>query len=96
MAATREDIDSWIAEAISDNQEFIISVCDTFDWEDYPVYCKDKKELLLKYPHYDGKNMQKVNEIIQIKNGKAQENLKISNIQFNERKKRIYRRMLEL
>jgi len=69
MAASREDVDRWIEHAIEAKCEFIISVCDTFDWDDYPVYCKDKNDLIMNYDQYDGENMQRVNEIIQIIDG---------------------------
>ena len=81
MAATRQDIDGWIKQAIKDKMKFIISVCDTWDYEDYPVYCKDEKELKTEYAHYDGgENMQMVNEIIKIENDKVTEGLSIYNI----------------
>jgi hypothetical protein len=38
MAASREEVDNWIERAKNDKFEFIISACDTFDWEDYPVF----------------------------------------------------------
>jgi len=66
MAAIRKDVDHWIETALKEGNRIIISVCDTFDYEDYPVYCKDVKELLEKHCEFDGVNMQKVNEIITI------------------------------
>ena len=69
---TKDDIARWINYAKQEKYEFIISVCDTFDYEDYPVYCKDKKELKEKFVHYDGVNMQQINEVIHIKDEKIQ------------------------
>jgi len=80
MAASRKDVDRWIKFAKEDKYEFIISVCDTWDWDDYPVYCKDKNELIKKYDDYNGVNMNKINEIIQIKDGEVFENLNINTI----------------
>jgi hypothetical protein len=45
MTVNKDDFDRWIKTAIKKKCEFIISVCDTFDYDDYPVYCKDKNEL---------------------------------------------------
>lgn len=67
MAATKQDIEQWIKYAKEKGYEYIISVCDTFDWEDYPVYCKDKEEVIEKTSEYNGVSMQTINEIIQIK-----------------------------
>ena len=63
---TIKDIERWITFAKQGNYKYIISVCDTYDWEDYPVYCKDEYELKIKYPEFNGVNMQRVNEIIMI------------------------------
>lgn len=77
MAATREDVDRWIETAKKEGNKFIISVCDTFDWDDYPVYCKDEGELAKKKPEYNGVNMQKINEVIRINDdGSVTENLR--------------------
>jgi hypothetical protein len=79
MPATREDVDRWIATAKKKKYKFIISACDTFDWDDYPVYCKDAKELNDEFYEINGKNMQKVNEIIRIDGDVVTENLTIEN-----------------
>ncbi len=80
MAATREDVDRWIETAKSNKSMYILSVCDTFDYDDYPVYCKDKKELIEEYSDHHGKNMQRVNEIIRINaDGSVNENLNLNN-----------------
>lgn len=64
--ATRDDVNRWIRTANANGYEYIISVCDTFSYDDYPVYCKDKAELAIKKSKYDNVNMQKINEIIKI------------------------------
>jgi hypothetical protein len=67
MAASGSDVDFWIKIAKKDKMKYIISVCDTFDYSDYPVYCKDEKELAVKEKQYrSGENMQRINEIIKI------------------------------
>jgi len=78
MAATRQDVDRWIETAKKQNSQFIISVCDTYDWDDCPIYCKDKTELMEEYNEHNGKNMQRVNEIIKIEGKKVTENLSLS------------------
>ncbi|HUS49397.1 MAG TPA: hypothetical protein VMZ91_04490 [Candidatus Paceibacterota bacterium] len=81
MAATRDDVNMWIEIAKGGNYEFIISVCDTFDWDDYPVFCKNKEEVLKESRQYNGVNMQKINEIIQIKSdGSVREDLNLAMI----------------
>jgi hypothetical protein len=66
MAATAQDVQDWIKHGKLQKATHIISVCDTFDWDDYPVFVlpnENVDEVKLKY---DGKNMQKINEIIDL------------------------------
>lgn len=66
MAATRERVNLWIEAAKATKSKYIISVCDTFNYEDYPVFCKDKVDLIEKHKRYDDNNVQYVDEIIRI------------------------------
>lgn len=81
MAASRTDVDRWIKTAIQQKCSYIISVCDTYDYDDYPVYCKDLSEVHEKSNRYNGTNMQRINEIIRInQDGSVVENLNLYNI----------------
>ena len=65
MAATRDEVDIWIAHAKSIGASHIISVCDTFDYTDYPVYVMPHEKLSKVREMYTD-SMQKINEIINI------------------------------
>jgi len=82
MTASRKDVDRWIKTAKEEQCKYIISMCDDWDYSDYPIYCEDKDTLILKYTRLGNKsNMQRVNEIIRIEDdGTVTENLKIENI----------------
>lgn len=66
MSATAEDVRQWIVYGKQKKATHIISVCDTFDFEDYPVYINVHRgdDLHKTIAKYDGGNMQRVNEII--------------------------------
>lgn len=66
MAATRKDVDRWIKTAKKNRSKYIISVCDTFDYEDYPIYVLSNENLEEKKKQYNDVNMQRINEIITI------------------------------
>lgn len=66
MVASRTDVDRWIATAKEEGNKFIISVCDTFDYDDYPMYAKDEKELEKKKEEVRNASMQRINEVITI------------------------------
>jgi len=81
MAASRQDVDRWIDTAKKGKYHYIISVCDTFDYDDYPVYCETKEEAKEQFTAHHGPNMQRVNEIIAIdKSGAVTEGLYIHDL----------------
>jgi len=81
MAASSEDIERWIKEARRMGATHIISVCDTFDYDDYPVFVMPSDNLEEKMQHYQNtKGLLLINEVIEIvklsKNKKVQESTK--------------------
>lgn len=42
MATNKQQIQSWFERGLKDKKAFMIVVCDTFEWEDRPVYCNEK------------------------------------------------------
>jgi len=39
MATTVEELRAWLTWK-EPKYDYVLIVCDTYDWEDYPVYCK--------------------------------------------------------
>lgn len=66
MTASKEDVNGWINAAKESNKRYIISVCDTFEWDDYPIFCDDRDNLVKRIPEFHNTNLQKINEIIEI------------------------------
>lgn len=62
MAASRESIIEWLQEAQDRKSTHLLVVCDTFDREDYPVYCESPIKAISEYNRLNGKNMQRVME----------------------------------
>lgn len=62
MVTTKADIKRWFKHGMANNQKWMLIVCDTFNYEDYPAYAKDDSEFWDKYDHYDDNNMQKIME----------------------------------
>jgi hypothetical protein len=69
MWASVKDRERWIKQARKERATRILVVCDTFDYEQYPVYCRDEKEMGEKRGEYDGKNMQRVEDVIVVPKG---------------------------
>ena len=65
MATTKEDIRAWLKDGLAQGSKYMMVFCDTFDCDDYPVYCKDVAEFWEKYsePMYTSINMQKLMEV---------------------------------
>lgn len=80
MAATRQDVNRWIEIAKKNKHKYILSVCDTWDYDDYPVFFDNLETLKEKYDKYTT-NMQKINEVIRINDdGTVNENLTVFNL----------------
>jgi hypothetical protein len=62
MATTQQEIREWLERGKREHAAFMLVVCDTFDWKDYPVYIKTKAELAPKAKSMHAPNMQKVME----------------------------------
>ena len=62
MATSKTDISQWFDKGRTDGEDFMIIVCDTYDWEDYPIYTKTA-EFSDTYEHYNGRSMQKIMEV---------------------------------
>lgn len=64
MATTKEDIRGWRKRGEELGATHLIVVCDTFDWDDYPVFVMKNECPRKKIKEYNGVNMQKIMEII--------------------------------
>ncbi len=60
---TRDTILSWLRKAQVGGHSHVIVVCDEFDHEDFPVFCKDREEALKQRAHYDNLKMHRIMEI---------------------------------
>jgi hypothetical protein len=67
MAITKQEISDWFDRALFNGCSHLIIVCDTFDWEDYPVYVMPNESVHEKASEFDGRNMQKVMEVYSMK-----------------------------
>lgn len=63
MATTLEDIQGWFKEGKRKKATHLVVVCDTYDWEDYPVYVSTHEDVAKVVLRYQGPNMQKVMEV---------------------------------
>lgn len=63
MPTTREEIKGWFKRAKDNGATHLIVVCDTFDYEDYPVEVKPDEDVRKVEAQYNGPNMQKVMEV---------------------------------
>lgn len=67
MVTTRNCIREWLNEARKKGASHLIVVCDTFDYEDSPVYVLPQEDVSEEFKKYDGKNMQKVMEVYSLR-----------------------------
>ena len=72
MAASRAEIEEWFDVGKAGGATHMIVVCDTFDWEDYPVYVTEYQDVNEMVPKYQT-NMQKVMEVYNLSMDKAEQ-----------------------
>ena len=60
---TREDINGWKKYGKTKKATHLIVVCDTFEYEDYPVYVRKEQNVREVEKRFHGENMQQVMEI---------------------------------
>ena len=63
MGTTKDDIRKWFRSGLRQEATHLIVVCDTFEWDDYPVYVFPGQDVKEKESEYDGKDMQKIMEV---------------------------------
>lgn len=59
MRESKATVDRWLSEQAAKGFDFMFVVCDTYDYEQYPVGVK-AYEFWDKYDHYNGQNMQRI------------------------------------
>ena len=63
MSTTPKIISEWFDRGIQKKATHMIIVCDTFDYDDYPVYVTQNENISDREKEYNGKEMQKVMEV---------------------------------
>lgn len=66
---TKEDIEKWFENGIKENATHMIIVCDTYSYEDYPVYVTKDEKVENKINEYKEKYMQKIMEVYDLSTG---------------------------
>jgi hypothetical protein len=69
MSTSIAELSLWFDRGIAEGATHMVVVCDTFDHEDYPVYCNSEKEAREKYANPG--NMQRVMEVYHLSSDKA-------------------------
>lgn len=63
MATTRAMIRRWVEEGKEQGATHTIIVCDSFDYEDYPVHVMPGEDVHKKLSGFNFENMQRVMEV---------------------------------
>jgi hypothetical protein len=68
---SKNEISAWFDQGKKNKATHMIVVCDTFDYEDYPVYAYSDAEALAKHAVHNGPNMQRVMEVYDLRMDKT-------------------------
>jgi len=63
MSTSKQQIEAWLKKGNTGENSHMIVMCDTFNWEDYPVYISKKESASDKLEYCRTSSMQKVVEV---------------------------------
>ncbi len=63
MAVKSEDIKRWLIEAKRMKATHLIIACDSFDYDNYPVYLKEGQSVELEIKRLKGQDMTRIDEV---------------------------------
>lgn len=85
MMATKIALEDWFDRGVSQNKRWMVVICDTFDYGDFPCYYSDDERIQcvdrIKKAR-NGENMSKLMEVYDLKIGKERQ--LIAELTFNE------------
>jgi hypothetical protein len=61
MTTTKQEVSNWFERGVAEGATHMVVVCDTYDWEDYPVFVKSPEEAKRQFE--DRSNMRKGMEV---------------------------------
>lgn len=70
MTATKPCISEWFDQGVKQGATHLLIVWDTFDHDDYPVFANGDEDALAQHDAHDGKNMQRVVEVYDLREDK--------------------------
>ena len=75
MTASLKDIIRWFENGLKIKAAYMIVVCDSFDYEDYPHYVSQSEanDFWTHFDRYDNKNMQWIVEVYDLNRPWAQQ-----------------------
>lgn len=68
---SREEISGWFDRGVAEGKTHMVVVCDTFDWDDYPVYANDEQSA--RFIFSNPGSMQKAMEVYNLKGDKTEQ-----------------------
>ena len=72
MGTTKAMIVGWFDAGVEENKRWMIIACDTFDYEDYPIYIEDDVDKFYEsFDGHNGQNMQRIMEVYDLHEEKA-------------------------
>lgn len=70
MSPMEKDNQEWLEKARAQGAKYLLNVCDTWDYDNYPVFLDTDDELTAARKTYS-QNMQRIDAILDVKTGKT-------------------------
>jgi hypothetical protein len=66
MSTTKEDIRRWLNKGKERGATHVIVACDTWDYDDYPIFVMPDEDVKVVFEYLHNKNMQRVMEVYKL------------------------------
>jgi len=70
---TQAQISQWFDDGVKQGATHLIVACDTWDYEDYPVYVTEGEDAKAKAEKYNSTNMQSLMEVYKLTDDKVEQ-----------------------
>jgi len=70
---TRNELSDWFDEGLKEKATHMIVVCDTYDYEDYPVFVSANEDVREIEKEHKGKSMQMIMEVYNLSMNKEEQ-----------------------
>lgn len=63
---SRSQVKEWYDTGVEKGYTYVVVVCDCFDYEDFPVYCTNSRQMRQKVDYYNRMELHRVMDVLDL------------------------------